>query len=49
LKDAQDAIAERTPEKERRLAEMARRRESGDQGPHYVRSARWIAGAAGGA
>jgi ferredoxin len=44
LRDAQDTIAERTPEKERRLAEMARRRESGDPGPHFVRSARWISG-----
>jgi hypothetical protein len=47
LRDAQDAIAERTADKERRLAEMARRRESGDPGPHYARSARWIGGAAG--
>jgi epoxyqueuosine reductase len=46
LRDAQDTIAERTPEKERRLAEMARRRESGDPGPHFVRSARWISGGA---
>jgi len=46
LKDAQDEIAERTSEKERRLAEMARRRESGDQGPNYPRSARWISGSA---
>jgi epoxyqueuosine reductase QueG len=45
LRDAQEEIAERTPEKERRLAEMARRRESGDRGPHYARSARWIGGA----
>jgi hypothetical protein len=44
LKDAQEEIAERTPEKERRLSEMARRRESGDPGPHYARSARWITG-----
>jgi len=44
LKDAQDTIAERTPEKEARLAEMARRRESGDRGPHYAHSARWIDG-----
>jgi epoxyqueuosine reductase QueG len=46
VKDAQDQIAERTPEKERRLTEMARRRDSGDRGPHYARSARWIGGAA---
>lgn len=44
LKDVQDTIAERTPEKERRLAEMARRRETGDHGPHHARSARWIGG-----
>ena len=45
LRDAQEQIPERTPEKERRLAEMARQRESGDRGPHYARSARWITGA----
>jgi epoxyqueuosine reductase len=45
LKDAQDQIAERTPEKEARLAEMARRREAGDRGRYYAHSARWIAGA----
>jgi ferredoxin len=44
LKDAQEAIAERTPEKERRLAEMARRRETGNRGANYARSARWISG-----
>jgi ferredoxin len=44
LRGAQDEIAERTPEKERRLAEMARRRESGDRGPHHARSVRWIEG-----
>jgi Fe-S oxidoreductase len=47
LKDVQDTIAERTPEKERRLAEMARRRETGDPGPHHARSARWIGGPVG--
>ena len=47
LKDVQDTIAERTPEKEARLAEMARRRASGDCGPHHARSARWIAGPIG--
>lgn len=47
LRDAQDSIAERTPEKERRLSEMARRREAGDLGPHYARSARWISGTTG--
>jgi len=45
LRDAQEQIPERTLEKERRLAEMARQRESGDRGPHYARSARWITGA----
>src|SRR2546422_2702274 len=44
LKDAQDAIAELTPEKEARLAAMARDRERGDRGPHHARSARWIEG-----
>jgi epoxyqueuosine reductase QueG len=44
LRDAQDTIAERTPEKEARLAQMARRRESGDRGPHHARSSRWIDG-----
>ena len=48
LKDAQDEIAERTPEKEARLAAMARSRESGDRGPHHGRSARWIEGPASG-
>ncbi len=47
LKDAQEAIAERTPEKEARLAQMACRRESGDRGPHYAHSARWIEGSPG--
>src|SRR5262245_19195131 len=47
LKDVQDTIAERTPEKERRLAEMARRREAGDRGPYHERSARWIEGPVG--
>ena len=47
LRDAQDAIAERTPEKERRLAEMAARRTTGDHGPHYEHSVRWIEGRAG--
>jgi epoxyqueuosine reductase QueG len=46
LKDAQDQIAERTPEKEARLAEMARRRAAGDRGAHHPHSARWIAGSA---
>ena len=44
LKDAQEVIAERTPEKEARLEEMTRRRESGDRGPHHAHSARWIEG-----
>jgi epoxyqueuosine reductase len=47
LKDAQEEIAERTPEKEARLAEMVLRRSSGDAGPHHVHSARWIDGLAG--
>lgn len=44
LKDVQDEIPERTPEKERRLADLARRGEAGDRGPHWVASARWIEG-----
>jgi len=44
LKDAHEQIAERTAEKEARLAQMERRRESGDRGPHYAHSARWIEG-----
>jgi len=47
LRDAQDAIAERTPEKERRLAEMFARCSTGDRGSHYERSVRWIEGRAG--
>jgi epoxyqueuosine reductase QueG len=46
LKDAQHEIAERTPEKEARLAAMARGRERNDPGPHHARSARWIDGPA---
>ncbi len=44
LKDSQEEIPERTPEKEARLAEMARRGEAGDRGPHWTHSARWIEG-----
>jgi len=40
-------IAERTPEKEARLAEMARRRSRGTAVRHHARSARWIAGPIG--
>jgi len=47
LRDAQDAIAERTPEKERRLADMAMRCSTGDRGRHFERSVRWIEGRAG--
>ena len=47
LREVQDEIAERTPEKEARLAQIARRRESGDPGPHYAHSVRWIEGPAG--
>lgn len=47
LRDAQEAIAERTPEKEARLAEMAARAERGDRGPHFAHSARWIKGPSG--
>lgn len=46
LKDAQETIPERTPDKEARLAAMARGREAGGRGPHYARSARWIDGPA---
>lgn len=44
LKEIQDEIPERTPEKEARLSEMARRGEAGDRGPYWAHSARWIAG-----
>jgi epoxyqueuosine reductase len=44
LADAQAEIPERTPEKEARLRDMAARREAGDRGPHFGRSARWIDG-----
>lgn len=47
LREVQEEIAERTPEKDARLAQMACRRESGDRGPHYAHSARWIAGSPG--
>jgi epoxyqueuosine reductase QueG len=46
LRDAQDAIPERTPEKEARLAEMAGRRAEGDRGKSWARSVRWIEGPA---
>ena len=46
LKDSQEEIPERTPEKEGRLAGMARQREAGDRGPHWTHSARWIEGPA---
>src|SRR4029434_11326531 len=41
LRDAQDTIAERTPEKEARLAQMGRRRECARRGSHHTASARW--------
>lgn len=44
LADVQDEIAEATPAKRARLAEMARAREAGDRGPHFAHSARWIDG-----
>jgi epoxyqueuosine reductase len=44
LRDAQEEIPERTPEKEARLCEMAAGRAAGDCGPHFARSARWIDG-----
>jgi epoxyqueuosine reductase QueG len=46
LREVQDEIPERTPEKEARLQAMAARGAAGDQGPHYGPSARWIAGPA---
>lgn len=47
LRDAQDAIPERTAEKQARLDDMARHREKGDRGPYWIHSARWIEGPAG--
>jgi len=44
IRDIQEEIPERTPEKETRLAELARRAEAGDRGPHWAHSARWIQG-----
>jgi epoxyqueuosine reductase QueG len=46
LRDIQDEIPERTPEKEATLAEIAARAAAGDRGPSYARSARWIDGPA---
>ena len=46
LRDAQEPIPERTPEKEARLADMARRGAQGDRGEFWERSARWIDGPA---
>src|SRR5262249_39741089 len=46
LREAREGIAERTPEKERRLAEMSARCSAGDHGPHSGRSVRWIEGPA---
>jgi epoxyqueuosine reductase QueG len=43
LRDVQDEIAERTPDKEARLADMARRAAAGDRGPYFARSERWVA------
>src|SRR4029434_3909595 len=47
LKVVKDTDADRAPQTERRRAEMARRRETGDNGPHHARSARWIGGPVG--
>jgi len=44
IADIQEEIPERTPEKERRLAEMARRHDGGDRGSHWANSARWVEG-----
>ena len=46
LRDAQDEVPERTPEKEARLADMARRGARGDRGEFWARSVRWIDGPA---
>jgi epoxyqueuosine reductase len=46
LRDIQEDIPERTPEKEATLADMAGRAAAGDRGPAYARSARWIEGPA---
>jgi epoxyqueuosine reductase len=46
LRDIQEDIPERTPEKEATLADMAGRAAAGDHGPAYTRSARWIEGPA---
>ena len=44
LRDAQDDLREGTPDKEERLADMARRRLDGDRGGTWAHSARWIEG-----
>lgn len=44
LREIQEEIPERTPEKEARLREMEQQREAGDRGPHWAHSARWIEG-----
>lgn len=45
LADVQEEIAERTAQKELRLAEMASRSAAGDRGEHWRYSVRWINGA----
>lgn len=42
LRDVQDEIAERTADKDARLADMARGATAGDRGPHFAHSARWV-------
>jgi len=44
LRDAQDEIPERTPEKDARVAAMAARRAAGDRGEAWRRSVRWVEG-----
>lgn len=46
IREIQEEIPERTPEKAARLAGLARRAEAGDRGPHWAHSARWIQGPA---
>jgi epoxyqueuosine reductase QueG len=42
LKDALDVIPEATPEKQARLAEMAKAEAAGDKGPAFEQKRRWI-------
>jgi len=46
LRDVHEEIPERTLEKDARVGAMAARAETGDRGPHFAHSARWITGRA---